>query len=270
MRRRPPPVRSRTSSTSRVRCSGSVSGQHAVTEVEDVARPTVGAREHVECLALDDVPGSGEHGRVEVPLDGAVAGERPAVVEWQPPVEPDHVAARCREVAEQVRGARPEVDRRHVDGREDPAAPRRDAGAVVRRRERPDPRVEELDDVRARAHLGRDVRREHVCQLRHQRVPRLRLGEHQRLRPRQLAARAALDEVAGDREGAAAEPDHRLLGRELRADEPHGLEHRRERLVGDRGRAGARRPPRSGSGARRPGRRPRRARRRFPSRRPGS
>ena len=46
-----------------------------------------------------------------------------------------------------------------------------------------------------------------------------------------LAARPPLDEVAGDRERAAAEADHRPVGVELAANEPHRLEHRRERLV---------------------------------------
>ena len=58
------------------------------------------------------------------------------------------------------------------------------------------------------------------------------LGEHQRLRLRQLAARPALDEVAGDRERPAAEPDDGLLRSELLAHEPHRLEHGRERLLG--------------------------------------
>ena len=108
---------------------------------------------------------------------------------------------------------------------------RRDPLPVEPGREGPDPRVEELDHVGAGAHLGGDVGRERLRQLREEGVPGLGVGEHQRLRPRQLAARPALDEVPGDRERPAAEADHRALRVELGAHEPHGLEDRAERLL---------------------------------------
>ncbi len=48
---------------------------------------------------------------------------------------------------------------------------------------------------------------------------------------RELARRLALDEIAGDREGAAAEADERLLGRKRFPDEPDRFEDERDRLV---------------------------------------
>src|SRR3954465_4092745 len=55
-------------------------GQHAVTEVEDVARPARGAREHVERRRLRALPRTEQHCRIEVALHTAVvADSRPAV-----------------------------------------------------------------------------------------------------------------------------------------------------------------------------------------------
>ncbi len=102
---------------------------------------------------------------------------------------------------------------------------------VVGRRERADPRVEQLHDVGARTRLRRDVRGEAVGELVHQRAPHAGLAVHERLHGRELARRLTLDEVAGDGEGAAAEADHRLLGLELAAHDADRLEHRRERLL---------------------------------------
>ena len=63
-------------------------------------------------------------------------------------------------------------------------------------------------------------------------MPHVGLAEHEALRERELAARLPLDEIARDRERPAAEADDCLVGPERGADEPHGLEHRRERLLG--------------------------------------
>ena len=91
---RQPPSARWTSAASRVSVAGSVDGEHAVPEVEDVPGAAAGPIEHVERLGLDDLPRREEDGGVEVPLHGAVRDLRPALVERDPPVEPDHVAAR--------------------------------------------------------------------------------------------------------------------------------------------------------------------------------
>ena len=166
---------SRTSAASRVSVSGSTDGKDAVAEVEDVAGPPAGTREDVERLGLDDLPRREQHGRVEVALHRPAGHPRPAGVERDPPVEADHVAAGRRHLLEQGRGARAEVDRRHVDRGEDARRVRCDVVAVVRGRERADPGVEQLDHVRARARLGGDVAGERLGQLLEQRVPDLGL-----------------------------------------------------------------------------------------------
>ena len=91
-----------------------------------------------------------------------VADGGPAGVERDPPVEPDHVAARAGELLQQWgRQSGPEVDRRHVDGLEDPRRVRRHELRIVLRRERAGPGVEELDHVRAgvglRGHVAGEV-----------------------------------------------------------------------------------------------------------------
>ena len=63
-------------------------------------------------------------------------------------------------------------------------------------------------------------------------MPHLRLAVHEFLDELEVARRFAFDEVAGDRERAPAEPDHRALVGELAPDDANGFEQRRERLVG--------------------------------------
>ena len=116
------------------------------------------------------------------------------------------------------------MDRRHVRRREDARGVGLDELLVVARRERADPRVEHLDDVGARARLRGDVARELLGQLVKQRVPDAGVVRHQRLRARKVAARLALDEIAGDRERTAAKADECLPGVELASHQPHRLE----------------------------------------------
>ena len=91
-----------------------------MAEVEDVARAAA-ARDRTSSASRSTT----SHGAVSaagsrLPCTARSPTRRPAVVEREPPVEPDHVAARAGEVAEEVGRAGSEVDRRHVDGAEDP------------------------------------------------------------------------------------------------------------------------------------------------------
>ena len=107
----------------------------------------------------------------------------------------------------------------------------RDVRTVVRGRERPHPRVEQLDHVGACASLRGDVPGEGVSELREQRVPDIGLAEHQALRQCELPARLPLDQVPGDGERATAEADDSLVGPQGCADEPDCLQHGSERLL---------------------------------------
>ena len=86
-----------------------------MAEIEDVARPPGRPPQDVARLALDDLPGGEQRRRLEIALDGPIGDDGPALVEREPPVEADHVAARARDLGQQVGRARPEVDRGNVD-----------------------------------------------------------------------------------------------------------------------------------------------------------
>src|SRR5438128_6510813 len=200
----------------------------SVPKVEYMTRPTCGTVEDIARRGLRPLPRPEQDGRIQVPLHATiVADERPTAVECDPPVEADHVAARLGHVHEQGGRPRPEMDRRCLDGPENPRGIRRNELLVVGRRERADPRVEHLDHVGARTHLAVDVPRELIGELLHQRVPHGGLAVHHPLHVREVAGWLSLDQVTGDREWATAEADHGSLGGELLADQPHGFEDER-------------------------------------------
>src|SRR5579884_2149923 len=117
-------------------------GQNAVAEVEDV-RAALRGVEHRLRTGLDPLPRPEQDGGIEVSLDRAIMRHG---LEREPPVDADHVAAGAGERTQQLLGgAGAEMDRRYVDRGEDACAVRRDELLVVGRRERADPRVEELD-----------------------------------------------------------------------------------------------------------------------------
>src|SRR5438128_10461377 len=94
--------------------------KHAVTEVEDVTRPTARPAEHVERRGLDALPRAEQDGGVEIALDAALGADLvPAAVELDPPVEADHVAAGGSHLREQRSRPGAEVDRRTVDRGQD-------------------------------------------------------------------------------------------------------------------------------------------------------
>ena len=199
-----------------------------------MARPAGSAREHVERRALDPLPRAEQERTVEVSLHAAARRRPPpsprssGIRQSRPITSPP--ASRICSSSVAVPG--PEVDRRAVDRGEDARRVRLHELLVVVRRERPDPGVEDLDHVRTRAHLAAHVARERVGELLHQRVPDVRRRVHQPLHVQELAARLALDQVARDRERAAAEADHRLVGPQLASDDRDRLEDERHGLLG--------------------------------------
>src|SRR5690606_39540440 len=96
--------------------------------------------------------------------------------------------------------------------------------------QRADPRIEELDGLRAGSDLRAKVAPHDHGERAQERVPELRLAVHQALRARVERALAALDEVARQRERRSGEADERRLPVELPAQEADRLEHVPERL----------------------------------------
>ena len=188
-----------------------------------------GAAEDVERARLDPLPRPEQHGRVEVALDAAVVADLgPGAVELDPPVDADHVAAGRRHPGENPRRRGAEVDRGHVEGGQDAPRVRRHELVVVGRREHAHPRVEQLDHIGSRRDFRLHIGGKRVRQPRHERVPDVRLAVHQRLDREEVAARPALDEVAGRRERATTEADERLLGLKLAPHDAHRLQRPRE------------------------------------------
>ena len=129
-------------------------GHDAVAEVEDVARAAGRAREHVERRRLDPLPRPEEDGAVEVALHAAVVADRSqpqssGIRQSSPITSPPASRICSSSVAVPV----PKWIVGHVDRGEDARRVRLHELLVVRRRERADPRVEELDHVGAGAHL---------------------------------------------------------------------------------------------------------------------
>jgi hypothetical protein len=119
------------------------------------------------------------------------------------------------------------MDRRHREVLQHASDPRLHGARVVARRERPHPRVEELDRLNAGLDLREQVRTRDGRERVHERRPRLGFVVHQRLRARVVPRGSALDEVAREREGRAGEPDQR--DPQLLAEQADRLE--RERFV---------------------------------------
>ena len=91
-------------------------GEHAVAEVEDVARAPANRLEDPQGGRLDPLPRAEQQRRLEVPLHAAFgADELPGAIDRDPPIDADHVAAGLGHLLQQVRGPSAEVDRRHVD-----------------------------------------------------------------------------------------------------------------------------------------------------------
>src|SRR5919109_948941 len=124
--------------------------EDAVTKVEDVAGPSAGSVEDRLRRRLHPLPRTEEQRGVEVPLHA--------------PVVADHVSAGRGHRLQQVRRARPEVDRGRGDAAENPLRIGRDELLIVVDAECADPAVEELDRVGAGLDLRADVAEERLAQ----------------------------------------------------------------------------------------------------------
>src|SRR5438132_1666245 len=87
-------------------------GEHAVAEIEDVARTSARAGEDVTDLTRTLRGGREQCRGVEIALDRAILppDARPGGVQRNAPVDADHVAARCCEIFEKRGGAGTEVN----------------------------------------------------------------------------------------------------------------------------------------------------------------
>jgi hypothetical protein len=208
-----------------------------VPDVEDVAGATARAVEHVVDPQPELSPWREQGHRIEVALHGSfVPDDLPRLVQRQLPVEADDVAAASGGVVEV--GAHPEreIDHRHTRARdrgEELTVRRGDVAEVVVTPERPPgPGVEHLQHLSSRARLRQQVVGLDRGELRHEPLPRRGLGEHERLRLREVPRRRALERVARERERRPREADHGNVTRlEFGPDEPNRLERAGHGLV---------------------------------------
>src|SRR3954451_303693 len=230
-------------------------GEHAVTEVEDVAAGRAALFHDAAHLAVHRRAVREQDGRVQVALQGprgadpagggGAGGGGRASAGGPPPVHPDDVGTRVSDQRQQLAGTDAEVDPRHVPSAqpvEDRARVRQDPLGVVGGGQYAGPRVEQLDRGRPGVDLNPEEGRRRHGQPVQQAAPRLGLGVHEGLGTGVLLRRTALDQVGGEGEGCAGEADERcgtefgdqLPDRGLQERQAFGLQQRERVDVGDR------------------------------------
>src|SRR2546430_4172835 len=80
--------------------------QHAMAEIEDVARAPAGSCKDVADLTGTLRSGGEQRGGLEIALDRAISDASPGGIQRDPPVDADDVAARCAEIFQKSGGAR--------------------------------------------------------------------------------------------------------------------------------------------------------------------
>jgi len=177
---------------------------------------------HVLDRGLEHGPRGREQRRVEVALERGRTPEDPArLVEWRAVVDPDHVRPDVPHRAQQMAGPGPEVDDRYAEVayvRQGAGARRRHVPLVVVEREGAGPGVEQLHRARPGENLGAQERAGQVRRPRGEGGPRPGVAVHEAARAQVVAAGPALDQVGGQRERRACEPDER--GASERGDRP--------------------------------------------------
>ena len=89
--------------------------QDAVSEIEDVARAAGGAAQHVARAGEQAIARAEQQRRIEIALDAAVVADAlPRLVERDPPVGADHVAAGLAHHVQDRAGGDAEMNRRHA------------------------------------------------------------------------------------------------------------------------------------------------------------
>jgi hypothetical protein len=183
----------------------------AVAKVEDVSGSAGAESKDFANAGLEDVERGEEGDGVEVALDGsAVTDGAPALIEWDAPVEAEDVGPGLGHGGKHGGCVDAKVDDGDAEGFD--ALHELGGGgeavlAVVGDGERADPGVEDLDAVGAGFYLLLRVGDEDRIELLHQQRPCAVVCVHHLLGFDVVARAAALDHVAGEGEGCAAEAD---------------------------------------------------------------
>src|SRR6267378_71459 len=198
--------------------------KNAVTEIEDVAGTPTGAGEDIADLARALRGGREQRRGLEITLDRAIPPDAgPGGVQRNPPIDADHVAARCGEILQERGGAGTEVNERNVRStreRQRLAAVRLNVGAIVVRRETPDPAIEQLQRFSPGARLRGEIPADEIGKLAQQHVPGVWRLVHEPFRSGERATGSAFDRVTRERERRAGKTDERHVRRELATRQP--------------------------------------------------
>ena len=186
-------------------------GDNAVAKVEDVAGATVGRAKNLFDSEFKDFKGREEGDGIEISLHRVVVARgAPAFVERLTPVEADDVCAGGSHFCEQAAGFDSEVDDGNahgLDGTYKTLGGFKGVFPVVGKAEGTDPAIEDLDDVRAGEYLEAAVVFENLDDLVEEQTPGEGVAIHHGLGVDVVFGAAALDHVAGEGEGCAAEAD---------------------------------------------------------------
>ncbi len=186
--------------------------QDAVPEVEDVSDPAARPPQHVARALANHVCRRQQHRGVEVALDSKVADMPPPLVQRHAPVERHDVRSRLRDQLEQARRVGAEVDPRHQQRRqrvEDRARVPDHARLVIVGGQGADPRIEDLNRLRASRDLRAEIAGHRRGELAQQLIESFWLVEHEGFHAREVTRRPPFDQVAGERERGSGEADHR-------------------------------------------------------------
>src|SRR5688500_845671 len=198
-----------------------------MSEVEDMTRAAGYACQHVVGLSEDALHGTEQERRIEIPLHRSIeAKPLPRGVDRNPPIHSNDVAARLRELGEDGRRARTEVNRRHTpsDRRKNPLRMGKCELAIISRIEYSDPRVEQLHRVNARLDLRVQVISNDRTQPLAEAMPRIRVAVHQRFGAREVVRVAALNRIRGEGKRGSRKADQRNTTCKLVLDQLNGLE----------------------------------------------
>src|SRR5689334_5790692 len=85
-------------------------GQHAVTEIEDVSRSAARAPQYIVGSRTQAIERPEQERGIEIALNASIADRAPGLVEWQAPVDADDVASGFRQLTENRGRADAEVN----------------------------------------------------------------------------------------------------------------------------------------------------------------
>ena len=103
-------------------------------------------------------------------------------------------------------------------------------GAVISRREGPNPAIEQLHNLRASRNLAVEIAHQVTAETGHERMPGLRLCVHQGLGAGVIARSAALNHIRRQGKRRSGKADQRNVRFKLRPRRGHGLQHKGQGL----------------------------------------